>query len=196
MAKAKTGPCEPYSDADLAALGHHIAGVVQNTGEAPTSIRAQVEYHGTIARSGNGVRTFTLDQLTDRQQDRIVAAAEAAGEALAAAHAARPLSTYNRKGWLARFKQLAGTNRGRAAMQKAGVTGTVETQQRWLSETQKAGRDNQAAIARAYNEIRMSRVDAANDRADEAIIEVAEDFDEIMAEAYGANGVRFRDIEG
>ena len=195
MAKSTTGPCEPYSDADLVDLGNYVVRVVDDTGQTPASITAQVEFHGVIARSNNGVRKFTLDQLTDAQKDRIVAAAQAAAQLHQAASQAQPKSTYQRKGWLARFRQLAGTVKGRAALQRAGVTMARITRSRWLAGTQTAGKDNQRAIARAYDEIRMENVHAADDRATEAVREVAETFDDVMSEAYGANGVRFRDIQ-
>lgn len=195
MAKAKTGPCEPYSDADLMDLGYHVVQVVDDTGDAPTSIRAQVEFHGTVARTGNGVRTFTLDQLTQAQRDRIVVAAHEAMRLQSKADQAKPKSTYDRKGWLAQFRQLGGTIKGRTAMERAGVTASRETQLRWLSEKQSAGTNNQSAIHRAYEAIRMENVHTAQDQAEEGIREVAEIFDEIMSEAYGSNGVRFRDIQ-
>lgn len=195
MAKSTTKPSAPYTEADLAALGHHLLQVYYTTGSAPDSIRAQVEYHGTMTRNSGGVRTFTLDQLSQAQRRTTEDAAARADAAQILAGQAQPLVSYDRKGWRARFRQLAATARGRAALERAGASTNRGTRTAWLLGG-RANRANQNAINRAYQDIRMGPVRAAEEAAEEAILELAETFDDAVSQAYGSNGVRFRDIEG
>lgn len=59
-------------------------------------------------------------------------------------------STYDRKGWRAQFSQLSTTKAGYAAMERAGLSATRETQRNWLSGTTEASKANQGLIAQAY----------------------------------------------
>lgn len=59
-------------------------------------------------------------------------------------------ASYTRTGWLAQFKQLTGTKAGHAALERAGLSATVDTQRAWLAEQRDANAENQRIIHRAY----------------------------------------------
>lgn len=193
--KPDTGECEPYSDADLTVLGMFIMDTVDRTGSAPASIRAKVEYHGVTARANNGVRKFTLDQLTPAQKAKVVEAARKASEARRLAREAQPKKSYRSRDWRAQFSQLFRTQKGYEAMDRAGVTATKGTLGRWLRGTQEPSKANREAIARAYEGMRMEPVRNATQRSEEQARDVAQVFDKVVSEAYGDNGVRFRNID-
>lgn len=188
-----TGPCADYSEAELAALGKWLVKKVQDTGKAPGVIRAEVEFHGHIYGGGKAIRNFTLE-LSNAQKARVVAAAKNAASARQEARDTQPKKTYRAKGWRAQFRQLTGTRKGREALGEAGVSANTRTQSRWLSGGE-ASKGNRAAISRAYEAMRMENVHAATHRADAQAMEAARVFDDVVAEAYGENGVRFRDIQ-
>lgn len=188
-----TGRCAPYSEAELAALGKWLVKKVQDEGKAPGTIRAEVEYHGHIYTGARAIRNFTLE-LSAAQKARVVAAAHKAAGARQEARDTQPKKTYRAKGWHAQFRQLTGTKKGREALGEAGVSANKRTQARWLSGGE-ASKGNRAAISRAYEAMRMENVHAATHRADRESMEAARVFDEVVAEAYGENGVRFRDIQ-
>lgn len=195
MARRDTGRCAPYTELELTELGSYITKVVASTGDIPTAIRAQVEYNGHIARANNGVRTFRPDKLSAAQRARVAEAARKALNLRQEAREARPKKTYQAKGWQAQFRQLSKTAKGREAMERAGVSAAKRTRGRWLAGQQAPMRATREAIARAYESMRMENVNAASQRAGDAIREVAQLFDEVIAESeYGENGVRFRGI--
>lgn len=193
--KSKTGKCDPYSDADLTVLGLFVMDTVDQTGDAPSSIRAEVEYHGVTARANNGVRKFTLDQLTPGQRAKVVEATREASKARRMAREAQPKKSYRSTDWRTQFAQLFKTQKGYEAMDRAGVTATKGTLDRWLRGTQDPSRANREAIHRAYERMRMENVHTASQRSQEQARNVGKVFDQAVTEAYGENGVRFRNID-
>lgn len=193
--KSTTGKCAPYSPADLALLGLHIIDTVERTGSTPPVIWAEVEYHGVIARANNGFRKFTLSDLRPEHQAKVVEAARKAAEARRMAREAQPKKSYRAKGWKAQLRQLFKTSKGREVLKDSGLSVTKRTQDRWLKGAQSPNRANREAIARAYETMRMENVHAASKRAEEHARNVGKVFDQVVAEAYGENGVRFRNID-
>jgi hypothetical protein len=63
-------------------------------------------------------------------------------------------STYNRTGWHAQFSQLSRTKAGYAAMERAGLSATIETQRHWLSGSVTPTNRNQGLIEQAYQSMR------------------------------------------
>lgn len=196
MAKKRdTGKCGPYSETDLVSLGSHVASIVEATGDAPAAIRAQVEFHGVIARANDGVRGFTLDKLSAPQKARVVEAAKKAADARKAARETQPKKSYRSTDWRVQFAQLLRTQKGYEAMNRAGVSASKQTLNRWLMGEQSPSKANREAIARAYEGARMEGVHAASRKAAAGAREVGKVFDQVVAEAYGENGVRFRNIQ-
>lgn len=111
------------------------------------------------------------------------------------AREAQPKKSYRSTDWRAQFGQLFRTQKGYEAMDRAGVTATKQTLDRWLRGTQEPGRANQEAIHRAYESMRMEPVRNATHRSEEQARHVAEVFDKAVSEAYGEHGVRFRNID-
>jgi len=189
--KRDTGPGEPYSDAEEAAVCDAIERAMgdeydEEGAPAPTGIRvtAEIEWAGTIDHLHDGVRTTRLDGLDLRP------VIDAVQQLRAAEGRDRgPLRSYRAKGWQAQLRQLGRVRRGPAAMAAAGLSPSRQTMRRWSGGTQAPSKANREKIERAYDELR----NPARGSVRQARHEVAEQFTAAMRARYGVN-VRIRDI--
>lgn len=62
------------------------------------------------------------------------------------------LKSYTAKSWHAQFAQLSKTKSGYAAMERAGLSASLDTQRAWLRGDRDANAANQAKIADAYEQ--------------------------------------------
>jgi len=187
--KRDTGPGEPYSDAEEAAVCDAIdraMGDQYDEDSVPRHIQvtAEIEWAGTVDHLQDGVRSTRLDV---RGLRPVMAAVQRLREAEGRDRG--PLRSYKAKGWEAQFHALGRVKRGPSAMAAAGLNPSPQTVRRWEAGTQKPSKANREKIARAYDELRNpSRQPIAAARH-----EVAEALTTALRQEYGVN-VRFRDI--
>jgi hypothetical protein len=188
--KRDTGPGDPYSDAEEAAVCDAIEAAMADDYDedsaAPTGIQvtAEIEWAGTIDHLHDGVRTTRLDGLNLRPViDAVQQLRVAEGRDRGA------LRSYRAKGWRAQLRQLGRVRRGPAAMAVAGLTPSRQTRRRWEGGAQTPSKANREKIARAYDELR----NPARGSVRQARHEVAERLTAAMRDRYGVN-VRIRDI--
>ncbi len=199
MAKVSdTGDPTEYDDGDAAAVEAAVDQAwaeyeaAAAAGDMPSNVRvsAQVEWSGVLDRARNGHRTTRLDGLELAQVKK---ALDRAREASRRAEQARPAVSYQAKGWHAQIRTLTETKRGSAAADKAGLSPSVRTLQKWLSGDATPSKANQAKIAEAYGALRTWKVDKATTEATKANREVADKLSGALRDRYGAE-IRLRNI--
>lgn len=190
-AKRDTGPGDPYSDAEEAAICDAIEAAMADDyddqpgpANAEIQVTAEIEWAGTVDHLRDGVRTTRLDGVDLRPVVEAVQRLKAAE-----GRDRGPLRSYRAKGWQAQLRQLGRVQRGPAAMAVAALTPSRETMRRWASGQQKPSRANREKIGRAYDELR----NPGRQPVTRARHEVAEKFTEALRARYGVN-VRLRDI--
>ena len=83
---------------------------------------------------------------------------EAFRDALHQAGAEAPRRSYTAKSANAQYKHLMKTERGRAALEDAGLTAAAGTRRRWFKREQKPGKQYAAVIGAAYDALRRGRI--------------------------------------
>lgn len=198
MAKKRdTGAGDKYSDAEADRVADAIeaayADWANTTEPSRVDVKAKVEWAGHVMPANGGMRRTRIDLPADKMRE-VRKAAEKARNAAGAKRAAKPASSYRAKGWEAQFRQLFKTAKGYGALDRAGVTATKQTLDRWLRGEQAPNKANRDAISRAYDEMRGRPVTEARDASAAAAKEAADAMTEAMRSQYGVN-IRFRDIE-
>ncbi|MFE0389537.1 hypothetical protein ACFW1F_36570 [Streptomyces bungoensis] len=195
--KRDTGEGEKYSEAEAERVAMAIEAAYAdwaNTAEpSRLDVKAKVEWAGHVMRSNDGKRRTKID-LPAESMKKVRKAVEKVRSATGKKRAAKPAASYRAKGWEAQFRQLFKTAKGYEAMNKAGVSATRQTLNRWLSGSQAPTKANQEAIQRAYDDMRNRPVAEAQSAEAAAAKEAADAMTEAMKDQYGVN-IRFRDID-
>ena len=197
--KRKTGPGDPYSDAEAERVAQAIENAYvdwANAQREPTqlNVRAQIEWAGHIMPGNGGVRRTRIE--LGSGMDRVRAAVQRATERRQRAEEARPAEWRKAKGWHAQLRQLVEAgDRGSKAADRAGLDIKPRTLKAWLADDQYPVRPSyQERIARAYDELKMWNVREARESAERASREAADVLLDVVKDRYGSN-VRFRHIE-
>jgi hypothetical protein len=140
-------------------------------------VDAQVEWAGNIdSNRNNGVRHTRLEGLTNEQMRELRNAIERDRNAG---------RSFTDVGWHAQLRKLSGSERGRSAADRAGLSPSRSTFTRWLSGQQSPNKENRAKIQSAYESMRE------NTRASRGS---AGALTRVLRQRYGTT-IRFRDIE-
>lgn len=195
--KRDTGAGVPYSAAEAERLAMAVeaayADWARESEPSRADVKAKVEWAGHVMPSNDGKRRTRVD-LPPQGMKKVRKAVEKAQKALGRKRSAKPAASYRAKSWEAQFRQLFKTEKGYRAMDRAGVSATRQTLNRWLKGEQTPSKANREAIARAYEEMRTRPVAEARSAAEQAAREVADAMTEAMKDQYGVN-IRFRDID-
>jgi hypothetical protein len=198
MAKKRdTGAGDKYSDAEADRVADAVEAAYADWANAAepskVDVKAKIEWAGHVMPANGGMRRSRIDLPADKMRE-VRKAAQKARNASGAKRAAKPAASYRAKGWEAQLRQLFKTAKGYAAMDKAGVTATKQTLDRWLRGEQAPNKGNREAIERAYDNMRNRPLTEARDASQAAAKEAADALTEAMKGQYGVN-IRFRDIE-
>lgn len=173
--KSDTGESTPYDQRDQEQLYDALAqsGMAEDETRTDITVRGEIEWSGSYNPTPE--RTTTLVDLD----------LKATGEALAKARAdhakAKPLASYDAKGWHAKLSQLTGTEHGRKSLAESGFSARLLTG--WLSDPDANPRKgNRETIDRVYENTRMAPVI----KAQESKAALAGRFTDAIRNRYGA----------
>lgn len=198
--RTDTGNPTTYDDAETAALeaaaeqawADYEASEHAEEGREPTTmnISAQIEWSSSVDLANNGHRSTRLYGM---ELDQFRQATERAREARERAEAARPATSYKAKRWQAQLRQINRVKRGQTAAERAGLTPSARTMREWSTGRRQPSKENRERIARAYDELRMWRVNTARDAATRANREVADRLSDAFRDSQQAE-IRIRNI--
>jgi hypothetical protein len=197
MSRPATGPSEPYSENDEAAVADVLDDAFaawddQAPDQNPSAmhVTAQIEWAGVVDRARGGVRSTRLDGINLGALRKPLEEARRANQR---AEAVAPARSYTAKGWHAQLRALVSVGHGSDLADRAGLNPTRGTLTAWLSETRAPSKANQARIAEAYGGLRIAPVERAHGRAEAANHALAEKLNAVLTEEYGQE-IRLRDI--
>lgn len=155
------------------------------------SVDARVQWAGDFDRANNGRRQPNFDGLN---LGALRVPLQKARNASARAGSARPSTSYTAKGWHAQLRALTGSARGLELADRAGLSPSVRTLQKWLSDAEyPVRRSDREKIAEAYSGMRTAGVEEARTRAEKANHELAEKLNSILSDRHEQD-IRLFDI--
>lgn len=196
--KSDTGEGDDYTSPEEAALEAAIEAAYlaweDDAEPSRADVRAQIEWAGTVMPTNNGVRRTRLD-LPREGMRKVRKAVEKAKRAKDRRQGAKPAVRYQAKSWHAKLADLTKTQRGSEAADRAGLSPSLRTLGKWLSDPEYPIRKgDRERIDKAYEELRNWGVTEAKTAEEKADHEVSEAMTQALKDQYGPN-IRFRNIE-